>query len=97
MSLDVFKETDTWSHCSNSICDEGPEVSWIFSSETLSCCTEWLAGITSREDRYSVTKEFPREGFKVRVDRADIQLAFFNALEKDRDWEGFPFTVSDCS
>jgi hypothetical protein len=35
MSLDVFSETDTWSHESNSGCDKWPEVSWVFGAESL--------------------------------------------------------------
>jgi hypothetical protein len=35
MSLDVFSETDTWSHCSNSGCDKRPEVSGVFGAEAF--------------------------------------------------------------
>jgi hypothetical protein len=35
MSLDILKETDTWSHSINSGCDKWPEVSWVFGAESL--------------------------------------------------------------
>ena len=97
VSIDILKETLARSHDSNSFFDPRPEVSGVVFAESVTGGGKWLAWITAAEDTHSVTKEFPREGFKVRVDRADIQLSFFNAAEKDRDREGFPFTVSDCS
>jgi hypothetical protein len=56
MSLDVFKETATWSHCSNSGCDKRPEVSWIFGAESLAGCTEGLARVAAREDIHAAVK-----------------------------------------
>jgi hypothetical protein len=97
VSIDVLEEALLGLHDSNSFLDPRPEVSGVVFAESVSGCGKWLARITAAEDRNSVTKLCPREGFKVRVDRADIQLSFFNAAEKDRDREGFPFTVSDCS
>jgi hypothetical protein len=97
VSVDILKETLAWSHDTDSIFDPRPEVSGVVFPFAVTGCGKWLARIPAAEDTHSVTKEFPREGFKVRVDRARIQLSFFNAAEKDRDREGFPFTVSDCS
>jgi len=56
VSFDVLKEADSGTHGNNSGCDKWPEMSWIFCPESFPCCTEWLAGITSREDVHAVTK-----------------------------------------
>tara|TARA_R110000822_G_C15211810_1_gene483405 strand:- start:552 stop:836 length:285 start_codon:yes stop_codon:yes gene_type:complete len=37
MPFDVFKEDASGLHSPNSICDVGPEVSWIVGSESLAC------------------------------------------------------------
>jgi hypothetical protein len=66
VSFDIFKEAHFWSENPNSVCDPRPQVSWVFLSCSLSCCGEWLAGITSSKDVHSVSKAFPREGFKIR-------------------------------
>jgi hypothetical protein len=56
VSFDVLEEADSGSHSSNSICNPRPEVSRVVSSKSFPCCTEWLAGITSREDVHAVAK-----------------------------------------
>jgi hypothetical protein len=43
VSFDVLEEAQFWFTKSNTICDPGPEVSFVFFSLSLSCCREWLA------------------------------------------------------
>jgi hypothetical protein len=50
VSFDVLKEANSGLHESNSICDEGPEVSGIFCAKSLAGGAEWLTGVTARED-----------------------------------------------
>jgi hypothetical protein len=69
MSFDVFKETNGWSHGSNSICDPRPEVSCIVFASPLACCAEWLAWVTTREDVHLSVKFLVWECLKIRPDR----------------------------
>jgi hypothetical protein len=78
VSFNILEEANSWSHGNNSICDPRPEMSRVFLSESLSCRTEWLAGITSREDVHAVTKLSPWEGFKIRPDRSWVQESRFH-------------------
>jgi hypothetical protein len=97
MSLDVFKETDTWSHESNSGCDKWPEVSGVFGAEALASCAEWLARVAAREDVHAAVKLCPWEGFKIRPDRSWVQESRFHFRDQVRAGEGFDLTKSDCA
>jgi hypothetical protein len=89
MSLDILKETATWSHCSNSGCDKRPEVSWVFGAEALAGCAEWLARVAAREDVHAAVKLGPWEGFKIRPDRSWVQKSRFHFRDQVRAGEGF--------
>jgi hypothetical protein len=97
VSFDVFKETDPWTHSSNSVCDPRPEVSGIVFPSPLSCAAEWLAGITPRDNVHAVTKLGPREGFKIRPDRCWVQLSRFHFRNQVRTGKGFDLAKSDCA
>jgi hypothetical protein len=97
VSFDVFKEADSGLENANSTCDVGPQVSWVFCSESLSGCAEWLAGITSSEDVHAATKLCPREGFKIRPDRCWVHESRFHFCDQVRAGEGFDLTKSDCA
>ena len=95
MSFDVFKETELGSENANSACDVGPKMSWVFCSESLSGCAEWLAGVATSEDVHSVTKCSPWEGFKIRPNRCWLQESRFHFCDQVRAGEGFDLTKSD--
>jgi hypothetical protein len=97
MSLDVFKETGTWSHCSNSGCDKRPEVSWVFGAEALAGGAEWLARVAATEDVHAAVKLGPWEGFKIRPDRSWVQESRFHFRDQVRAGETFDLTKSDCA
>ena len=97
MSLDVFKETDIWSHCSNSICNERPKVPGVFFPKSLSCCAEWLAWVAPREDIHLSTKLCEREGFKIRPNRCCVQESRFHFSDQVRAGETFDLRKSDCA
>jgi hypothetical protein len=97
MSLDVFKETPFWSHCSNSICDEGPEVAGIICAEPFAGGAEGLTGIASREDVHLSVKAGVWEGFNIRPDRCRVQVSRFHLCDQVRAGEGFDLAKSDCS
>jgi hypothetical protein len=97
MSLDVFKETDTWSHCSNSGCDKWPEVSWVFGAKSLAGCAEWLARIAAREDVHQSVKLSPREGSQIAPDRCAVQEFCFSLRCQVADGEALDLHKSDCA
>jgi hypothetical protein len=97
MSLDVFKETGTWSHCSNSGCDKWPEVPWVFSAKSLAGCTEWLARVAAREDVHQSVKLSPRESLEIAPDRCVVQESRFSLCSQVRCGEGFDLDKSDCA
>jgi hypothetical protein len=97
VAFDVFKEAGSWTHGSDSICDEWPQVSRVFGSKSLSGCAEWLAWITASEETHSVTKRFPREGFKIRPDRCWVHESRFHFCNQVRNGKRFDLTKSDCS
>ena len=97
VSLDVLEEADSGAKKSNAVCDVGPEMSWVFCSEPLSGCAEWLAGIASSKDVHAVTKLCPREGFKIRPNRCWVHESRFHFCNQVRAGEGFDLTKSDCA
>jgi hypothetical protein len=56
VSFDILEEAEAGAKKSNSVCDVGPKMSWVFCAEALSGCAEWLAGIAPSEDVHAVTK-----------------------------------------
>ncbi len=97
VSLDILEETDAGSQNGNSGCNAWPEVSWIVGSEAFTGCAEWLAGITASEDVHTVSKWFPREGFKIRPNRCWVHKSRFHFCNQVRNGEGFDLTKSDCA
>jgi hypothetical protein len=95
VSFDVLEKADSGSHGSNSICDPRPQMPWVIFTGSLACCAEWLAGIASSEDVHSVSKAFPREGFKIRPNRCCVHESRFHFCNQVRNGEGFDLTKSD--
>ena len=95
MSFDVLKEAHSWSQNPNSVCDPRPQVSWVILSCSLSCCGEWLAWVASSKDVHSVSKAFPREGFKIRPYRCWVHESRFHFANQVRNGEGVDLTKSD--
>jgi len=95
VSFDVFKEAELGSKKPNSACDERPKMSWVFCAKSLSCCAEWLAGITSSKDVHFARKLCPREGFKIRPNRCWLHESRFHFSNQVRAGEGFDLTKSD--
>ena len=95
VSLDVLEEAESWSQNANAICDGWPQVPFVFGSESLTGCAEWLAWVATRQDVHSVRKLCPREGSQISPDRSRIKLPAFHAREKEFDGGCFPLTVSD--
>jgi hypothetical protein len=80
--FDVFKETESGLHGSNSICDPRPEVPRIVFSGSLSGCAERLAGISARDDVHFAVKSPPRKGLEISPDRSRVKLPAFHARKK---------------
>ena len=97
VAFDVLEEAELGSHENNSICDERPEVTGVVFAEALAGCTEWLAGITATEDIHSVSKAFPREGFKIRPDRCRVHESRLHFCDQVRSGKSFDLTNSDCA
>ena len=95
MALDILEEAESWLKKSNSVCDKGPEVSWVVSSESFTGCAEWLAWVATSEDVHAVTKICPWEGLKIRPDRSAVQESRFHFCDQVRAGEGFDLTKSD--
>jgi hypothetical protein len=95
MSFDILEEAELGSENPNSVCDEGPEVSWVVSSEPLSCRAEWLAGVATSEDVHAVAKRSPREGFKIRPNRCRVHESRFHFCDQVRDGKTFDLAKSD--
>jgi hypothetical protein len=95
VSFDVLKKADSGAQNANSICDKRPQVPFVFGSESLTGCAEWLAWVATRQDVHSVRKLCPREGSQISPDRSRIKLPAFHAREKEFDGGCFPLTVSD--
>jgi hypothetical protein len=70
-------------------------VAWVIGAESLSCCGEWLAGITGHKEVHSVTKVLAWEGFKIRPERCWVQESRFHFCDQVRNGEGFDLTISD--
>ena len=97
MPFDVLEEADTGAHCSNSICDVGPDMAFVFFSVPVSCVAEGLAWVTSSEDVHFSVKACPRESGNIRPDRCRIHETRFHFRNQVRDGIRFDFTQSDCS
>jgi hypothetical protein len=79
VSFNILEEAELWSKKSNAACDVGPKMSWVVCSGSLAGCTEWLTGVTSREDVHHASKAFPREGLEIAPDRSRIKLPAFHS------------------
>ena len=97
VSFDVFKEALNRSNCVDDFEDVGPEVSGVILSFSFSRLREWLTGIASSNNVNSVSKDFRREGFKIRVNRCGIQEILFHLCDQVFDCEGFDLHITDDS
>ena len=95
--FDVFEEAQSGSHGQNSVCDPRPEVPRVFLSESLAGGAEGLARVPATKDVHASVKLSPREGFKIRPDRCDVQLSRFHFCDQIRDGEAFDLSKSDCA
>jgi hypothetical protein len=95
VAFDILEKANAGLKKSNSVCDKGPEVPWVFGAEALSGCAEGLAGITPSEDVHAVTKLCPWEGFKIRPDRCCVHESRFHFADQVRAGEGFDLAKSD--
>ena len=97
MSLDVLEEAQGWLENANSVCDPGPEVSWVVLAEPLSGCAEWLARVAAREDVHFSVKSGPRERLNIRPDRCCVQQSRFHFSNQVRAGKCFDLAKSDCA
>jgi hypothetical protein len=97
VSLDVLKEAQGWLENANSVCDPGPEVSWVVLAESLPCGAEGLARVAARQDVHFAVKLGPREGLNIRPDRCWVQASRFHFCDQVRAGERFDLAKSDCS
>jgi hypothetical protein len=72
-----------------------PEVSWVFGSEALAGCAEWLARVAAREDIHQSVKLSPRESLEIAPDRCVVQESRFSLCSQVRCGEGFDLDKSD--
>ena len=98
MSFHVFKEALNRSNCVDDFEDVGPEVSlFVICSGTSSGLRKRLTGIAPSKDVNSVSKDFRREGFKIRVNRCGIQEILFHLCDQVFDCVGFDLHITDDS
>jgi hypothetical protein len=97
MSLDIFKEADSWSQKANAVCNIRPQVSWVFGAEALTGCTKGLTRVAASEDVHAVTKLSPWECLKIRPDRCRVHESRFHFSDQVRAGKGFDLTKSDCA
>jgi len=72
----------------------GPEVSWVFGSFSLACCTEGLTRETCREDSNVSSQFLIGKCFEVRVDNSWTQGSLFNLLSQVEGGEGFDLHIN---
>jgi hypothetical protein len=97
VSFDVLEEAHGWLANPNSVCDPGPEMSWVVLAKSFPCGAERLARVASREDVHFAAKLLPREGLNIRPDRCRIQASRFHFSDQVRAGERFDLAKSDCS
>jgi len=97
MSLDVLEEAQGWLEKANSVCNPGPQMSWVVLAESLSCCAEGLARVPATKDVHLSVKAGPREGLNIRPDRCWVQASRFHFCDQVRARKRFDLAKSDCS
>jgi hypothetical protein len=97
MAFDVFREDNRGLGLGDDALDIGPQVPGIGSPATLPRVTEWLAGITGREDMNAAAPRSAVKGFEIVPYRRCIQGLVRHPRHESGCRVSFPLDVTNSS